>query len=149
MNDDELIAGVRAAFDALDPVPGEVLAAARAAIAWKAPSATLAELKRDRAARAAAGVRGPAARVLTFACPGGSVEVEVSTNGRDRELTGRLVPSVPALVEVRHRDVPPDGITVRAEPAGLFCVPGVPEGLVSLVFRLEDGTSIVTSWIRL
>jgi hypothetical protein len=149
VNDDELMAGVRAAFDALDPVPDEVLAAARAAIVWRAPAATLAELKRDRAARAVPGVRGTAGRVLTFTCPIGSVEIEVSTNGRDRELTGRLVPSVPALVEVRHRDVPPEALTARAEPAGVFCVPGVPEGLVSLVFRLEDGTSIVTSWIRL
>ncbi|MFB4311807.1 hypothetical protein [Actinomadura sp. GTD37] len=152
MNDDELMSGVREAFETLDPVPADVLAAARASIAWRAPHATLAELAHERPGRTAAGVRGAAARTLTFACPGSgieTVEIEVAEHGRHREITGRLVPSSPALVEVRHRDLPPDGITARAEPAGLFCVPRVPQGLVSLVFRLDDGSSIVTSWIRL
>ncbi|MFA1543979.1 hypothetical protein [Actinomadura monticuli] len=149
MNDDELMSGVRDAFEILDPVPAEVLAAARASIVWRTPSATLAELAHDRPGRAAAGVRGAAGRTLTFACPGSTVEIEVAERGREREITGRLVPSAAAVVEVRHRDLPPDGITARAEPAGLFCVPRVPEGLVSLVFRLADGSSIVTSWIRL
>ena len=149
MNDDELMAGVRRAFEALDPVPQDVLAAARASIAWRTPSATLAELSHDRGGRAAAGVRGGTRRVLTFTCPGSTVEIEVSEHGRDREITGRLVPSSSGVVQVRHRDLPPDGVTARAESAGLFCVPRVPEGLVSLVFLLDDGTSIVTSWIRL
>jgi hypothetical protein len=149
VNDDELMSGVRDAFEILDPVPADVLAAARASIAWRTPSAALAELTRDRTGRAAAGVRGAAGRTLTFACPGSTVEIEVAEHGRHREITGRLVPSSAADVQVRHRDLPPGGITARAEPAGLFCVPGVPQGLVSLVFRLEDGSSIVTSWIRL
>lgn len=149
MNDEELMARVRDVFEVLDPVPESVLAAARASIAWRAPSATLASLAHDRAGRAAAGVRGGTGRVLTFTCPGSTVEIEVSATGRDREITGRLLPSGPALVQVRHPDLPPDGITARAEPAGLFHVPRVPAGLVSLVFRLDDGTSIVTSWINL
>lgn len=149
MNDDELMAGVRRAFEILDPVPQEVLAAARSSITWRVPSATLAELAHDRGGRAVAGVRGGTGRVLTFTCPGSTVEIEVSGNGRDREINGRLVPSSPGVVEVRHRDLPRDPITARAESAGLFCVPRVPEGLVSLLFRLDDGSSIVTSWIRL
>ncbi|WP_433463000.1 hypothetical protein [Spirillospora sp. CA-128828] len=149
MNDDELMAEVRDAFGVLDPVPENVLAAARASIAWRAPAATLAELTHDRAGRPAAGVRGGAARTLTFTCPGSTVEIEVSPDGRHREITGRLVPSAAALVQVRHRDLPEGGVTARAEPAGLFCLPRVPAGLVSLTFRLDDGTSIVTSWIRL
>ena len=154
MNDDELMSGVRDAFELLDPVPADVLAAARASIAWRTPSAALAELAHDRPARAAAGVRGAADRPLTFACPGSAaeveaVEIEVAERGRHREITGRLVPSAAAVVQVRHRDLPPGGLTAHAEPAGLFCVPDVPEGLVSLVFRLDDGSSIVTSWIHL
>lgn len=31
----------------------------------------------------------------------------------------------------------------------MFWLPRVPTGLVSLILRLDDGTSIVTSWIRL
>ncbi|MEO3827871.1 hypothetical protein [Actinomadura sp. B10D3] len=150
MNDDELMAQVRDAFEILDPVPADVLAAARASIAWRTPSATLAELALDRGGRAAAGVRGGAGRTLAFACPGRTVEIEVTRNGRHREITGRLVPAAAALVQVRHRDLPDlDALTARAEPAGLFCLPRVPSGLVSLVFRLDGGTSLVTSWVRL
>lgn len=149
MNDDELMSGIRDAFEVLDPVPPDVLAAARASIAWRLPAAALAELAHDRAGRTPAGVRGGAGRTLTFTCPRREVEIEVAEHGREREITGRLVPSAPALIEVRHRDLPPEGVSARTEPAGLFCVPHVPEGLVSLVFRLEDGSSIVTSWIHL
>lgn len=149
MNDDELMAGIRSAFEVLDPVPAEVLAAARAAIAWRTPSALLAEPVQERAARPAAGVRGGAARVLTFACAAATVEIEVWEHGPEREITGRLVPASPGTVRVRHRDLPPDGVTARAETAGMFWVPSVPEGLVSLALRLDDGTSIVTSWVRL
>jgi hypothetical protein len=149
VNDDELMAQIRSAFEVLDPVPADVMAAARASIAWRVPSAALAELSHDRGVRAPAGVRGAAGRTLTFTCPGREVEIEVAPDGRHREITGRLVPSAAALVQVRHPELPPEGITARAEPAGLFCLPRVPAGLVSLVFRLDDGTSIVTSWIRL
>ncbi|TDD90479.1 hypothetical protein E1293_03615 [Actinomadura darangshiensis] len=148
MNDDELMAAVRDAFEILDPVPADVLAAARASIAWRTPAAALAEPAHDRGGHAA-GVRGGPARTLTFVCPGSTVEIEVAREGRYREITGRLMPSAAALVQVRHRDLPPGGISARAEPAGLFCLPRVPAGLVSLVFRLDDGASIVTSWVRL
>lgn len=149
MNDDELMEGVRGAFELLDPVPEGVLAAARASIASRVRAAALAELAHDRAGRTPAGVRGTPVRTLTFAWTAGSVEIEVTEHGADREITGRLVPSAAADVRVRHRDLPPDGIAARAEPAGLFWVPRVPAGLVSLVFRLDDGTSVVTSWVRL
>ncbi|SFQ09989.1 hypothetical protein K8Z49_14190 [Actinomadura madurae] len=149
MNDDELMAQVRDAFEILDPVPADVLAAARASIAWRTPSAALAELALDRGGRAAAGVRGGAGRTLTFACPDRTVEIEVTRDGRHREITGRLVPPAAALVQVRHRDLTAGALTARAEPGGLFCLPRVPSGLVSLVFRLDGGASVVTSWVRL
>ncbi|HEY8479161.1 MAG TPA: hypothetical protein VIL71_04945 [Spirillospora sp.] len=149
MNDDELMEGVRRAFEVLDPVPDDVLAAARAAIAWRTPFATLAEPAQDRETRPAAGVRGETARVLTFTCPGATVEIEVAERGRDREITGRLVPASSGVVQVRHPGLPREGITARADGDGMFWVPRVPAGLVSLVLRLDDGTSVVTSWVRL
>lgn len=145
MNDDELMAGVRDAFTVLDPVPGDVLAAGRAALAWRLPAATLAALALERTAGAAPGTRGGTVRTLTFTCPDATVEVEVAGAGRFRELTGRIVPAA-ASVAVRHRDLPPDPAGARVEPGGLFCLPEVPAGLVSLVFRLDGGTSVVTSW---
>ncbi|WP_051300062.1 hypothetical protein [Actinomadura rifamycini] len=146
MNDDELMAGVRDAFTVLDPVPGDVLAAGRAALAWRLPGAALAALARDGAAGAARGTRGGPVRALTFACPDATVEVEVAEAGRFRELTGRIVPAAAASVAVRHRDLPPDPAGAPVEPGGLFCLPDVPAGPVSLLFRLDGGASVVTSW---
>ena len=133
----------------LDPVPYSVLSAGRSAIRWRMPSAVLAELSGDQTRPMAAGIRGRTARTLTFTCPGLTLEVEVAGTGRHREITGRLVPSAPALIEVRHPDLAPGELTARAESGGLFCLPRVPEGLVSLVLRFADGTSVVTSWITL
>ncbi|TDD85772.1 hypothetical protein [Actinomadura rubrisoli] len=149
MNDDDLMAGVRAAFDLIDPVPETVVSAGRSAIGWRMPSARLAGLAADQPERVVDGVRGGPDRSLVFTLPGLSVEIEVAGTGRDREVTGRIVPSCPAAVHVRHRDLAPDGLTTRADSTGLFCLPQVPEGLVSLVLRFEDAASVVTSWVRL
>ena len=149
MNDD-LLARVRATFHALDPVPAEVLAAARSALAWRVPGAELAELTASPAAPgSAAGVRGPAApRTVTFAASRIVIELEIDGTGDGHEIAGRLAPPVPAEVRVRHLAVP-EQPGARTDPAGHFALPALPEGLVSLAFLLPDGSSIVTSWIRL
>lgn len=149
LNDDELMARVRAAFDDLDPVPERILAAGRSALRWRAPSAALAERVLDRTVRAAEGVRGGPVRALTFTCPGLTVELEVTGAGRNREITGRLVPPAPALVQVRHADLGTEAPAAGVDATGLFCLPDVPAGLVSLVLSRPDGTTVVTSWIRL
>jgi hypothetical protein len=144
MTDEELMAAVQQAFAELDPVPAEVLAAGRAAFDCREPGAALADLTADHGA-AAAGVRS-GARLLTFAGPDAEVEIEVTGSGADREIAGRLEPPGPARIRVRH----PDGeVVARADRTGHFAVSAVPAGLVSLVFRLPDATSIVTSWVRL
>ncbi|WP_242886805.1 hypothetical protein [Actinomadura litoris] len=149
MNDDELLARVRAAFETLDPLPEGVLAAGRSALGWRAPSSVLAGLTGDLAGRVAAGVRGGGVRALTFAGPGLIVEVEVAPTGADREITGRLIPPADAVVHVRQPGLAPGEVTARVEAGGLFCLPRVPEGVVSLDLRFPDGTSVVTSWVRL
>lgn len=144
MDDDALLAEVRAAVTAADPVPERVLAAGEAAIACRVPAAVPADLVAD-SRPATAGLRG-GSRLLTFDGAGLAVEIEVTGDGRDRELTGRLFPPVPAQVRVRH---PGGELRARADRTGHFVVPGVPAGLTSLVFRLPDATSIVTSWVHL
>jgi hypothetical protein len=37
----------------------------------------------------------------------------------------------------------------HTDAAGQFVAGGVPRGPVSLIFRLPDGVSVVTSWVRL
>jgi hypothetical protein len=58
---------------------------------------------------------------------------------------GQLAPASAAEVILRS----PEGERgTRADEAGSFALSGVPAGVVSLLFRLTDATSIVTSWIR-
>jgi hypothetical protein len=144
VTDEELMARVREVFGALEPVPVEVFAAGRAAFAHREPGAALADLTGDHEA-AAAGVRS-GSRLLTFAGPDAEVEIEVTGSGTDREISGRLAPPGPARIRVRHSD---GELAALADRTGHFAVSAVPAGLISLVFRLPDATSIVTSWVRL
>jgi hypothetical protein len=142
-DDEALMDEVRAAFLIFDPVPEAVLASGRAAFAWREPDAAQARLVAD--STAAAGIRG-ASRLLTFDGTDLTVQIEVNGRGPDRELVGRLSPPAPAHVRIRHLG---GELTARVDPAGHFIAAGVPTGLVSLVFRLPNATSIVTSWVRI
>ena len=135
--DDELCALLRGLFP---PVPDEVLALGRAAYSWFEPGAALATLTSETHA-ALSGVRGEESRLLTFA--GGRVSVEVEVCGR--EIVGQLAP--PSAAEVILRS-PGGERGTRADAAGAFALSEVPAGPVSLLFRLADTTSVVTSWIR-
>jgi hypothetical protein len=137
VNDDELLERVRAE---LPPVPPHLVAIGHAAFEWLLPGATLATAAYDGDA-APAGVRGGGARLVTFAAPGVRVRIEVS----DREIVGQLTPAADAEVTLRS---PRARLGTRTDAAGGFLLPEVPEGPVSLLFRLPDATSVVTSWIH-
>ena len=146
---------LREAVHALDPVPEEVMAAARSALAWRLPGAVLAE-HADGAADSAAGVPvrdggegGDGARSLTFTAPGLTIELEIAGSGRLREIVGRLAPPVPARIRVRHLGLVPEQPAAEADQAGHFVLPNLPEGLVSIVVLPPGGTSVVTGWMRL
>jgi hypothetical protein len=137
LSDHDLTEALRAAFP---PVPEHVLALGNAAFAWFEPAAALATLTSETISTPA-GVRGDGSRLLTFAGARVSVEIEVC----GREIVGQLAPASAAEVILRS----PEGERgTRADEAGSFALSGVPAGVVSLLFRLTDATSIVTSWIR-
>jgi hypothetical protein len=117
-----------------------VLALGRAAFRWFEPAAALATLTSETRATPA-GVRGSGTRLLTFAGARVSVEVEIC----GREIVGQLVP--PSAAEVVLRS-PAGERGTRTDEAGSFALSEVPAGVVSLLFRLTDATSVVTSWIR-
>jgi hypothetical protein len=137
VNDDELIKRLGGAFP---PVTEHTLALGHAAFAWYVPAATLAAVTSDTAGPPP-GVRGGGARTLTFGGAGVSVEIEVC----GREIVGQLMP--PAGAEVLLRS-PSGERGTRTDEAGGFVLLDVPSGPVSLLFRLGDATSVVTSWIR-
>jgi hypothetical protein len=137
VNDDELIEGLRAAFP---PVPDHLVELGLAAFGWFVPDATLATVAYD-AAETPAGIRGDDVRTLTFAGPGVRVELEIG----DREIVGQLTPAADAEVVLRS---PRGERRARTDESGGFVLAEVPSGPVSLLFRLADAGSVVTSWIH-
>jgi hypothetical protein len=137
VTDDELLIHLH---DLFPPVPEHVLDLGYAAFSWLEPNATLVPLIAETDT-APAGVRGSGARLLTFAGPRVSVEIELS----GREIVGQLAPPSPAEVILRS---PSGEHGTRTDEAGAFALTGVPPGAISLLFRLADATSLVTSWIR-
>jgi hypothetical protein len=135
VNETELMAVLRAV---LPPVPDRLLTLGYAAFTWFEPTATLAALTAE--STAPAGVRGAAPRRLTFAAPSVSVEIEMC----DGEIVGQLSPPSPAEVLLRS---PRGERDTRTDEAGAFALCGVPAGPFSLLFRLGDASSVVTSWI--
>jgi hypothetical protein len=135
--DRDLAAALRRA---LPPVPERAVALGHAAYGWFEPAAALATLTSETVA-VPAGVRGGGTRSLTFSGARVSVEIEVC----DRDIVGQLAPPSPAEVILRT----PGGVRgTRTDEAGSFALTSVPAGVVSLLFRLTDATSVVTSWIR-
>jgi len=149
--DDALLDELRGVVGRADPVPPEMLAAARAGFIWRTIDAELAQLTSDSVLDAdrMASVRGVAAPVLlTFEAEGLTVEVEVEAEaalGPDRlRLLGQLVPGQRARVEIRH---PGGTTTVDADDLGRFAATGVAPGPVSLRCRTAAGDlDVGTDW---
>lgn len=142
--DVQLLALVHRALEEHDPVPQDVLEAAKASLTWHSIDAELAALSED-SALTPTGVRTEtAARVLTFECSTGVVVLEVTSSGDDRRLVGQADRA--ARLQVRHR-----GGTVDAETDehGRFRVEGVRSGPISVICSFADSptTPIVTSWV--
>jgi hypothetical protein len=143
--DDELLSRLRALAAERDPVPGHVLAAARAALTTRRLDEELAALVADSALAGAGQVRAGDAqlRVLTFETADVSLELQVEY--RDERVTVRgLVTgaSGEAVVEVageRH---------AVAIDEGWFAVADLPRGATRVTVPGPRGP-IITSWVQL
>lgn len=153
--DDVLLSELQGALATLDPVPGHVVAAAKACLTWRHVDAELAELVADTAIQPADAARtgsqesgnATAPRLLTFEAPGLTVEVEVTEQGRQRRLQGQLVPPGSAEIEVRWQG---GSISSQANSTGLFAAGPVPAGPVSIACDRHGGAGpVVTSWLTI
>lgn len=146
-SDGQLLALLAEAVETHDPVPPQVVAAAKASVTWLTIDAELAEIAEDSALSPLAGVRsGDGPRLLTFEAPSATVVVEVTVVGRLRRLLGQIVAPRSAAIEIRHVD---GSITVEADELGRFAVDTVPAGPVSLACRFADAPArpVVTTWV--
>lgn len=146
----QLARELREVYDAVDPVPPEVLAVAYGALAWRDVDADLAALVADTADAddRLTGVReGGGARLVTFEVGGLVIEVEVAETGATRRLLGQVIPAATTSLVV---ETPADAIEVDVDPLGRFSATGVSHGPVRLVCDLRDGDQhVVTSWITI
>lgn len=148
-DDEVLIERLRRTLATEDPVPGSVMEAAKASLAWRSIDRELAELTLDSAMQRVSGVRSVGdetePRLLTFQASELTVEIEVTPQGATRRLVGQLIPPNRAEVEIRWAD---GSTTGEADEIGLFAIGSVPAGPVSIVCRLPDPERhVVTSWV--
>jgi hypothetical protein len=143
-DDDFLLGELRRAVNRLDPVPPEMVAAARSSFMWRTIDAELAELAHDSVLDdEAALVRGVAApSLLTFSAAGLTVEVETLPADDGCRLLGQLVPAGSGQVEIRH---PGGSTSVEIDDLGRFAANGLPCGPVSLRCR-AGSSSVDTDW---
>ena len=150
--DDELEAELRRLAADQEPVPAELVQAAVDAFGWRNIDAELAELVYDSLIDAdeASLVRGSSGqRLVSFAVGGITIDVEVTSTGPGRAVTGQIAPPQRAVVDIRYRQ---DTVTVEADELGRFRSGPLPPGPASLRLRPPpdgDGPAIVTDWISL
>ena len=144
LENDALLAELRALAVVGDPVPPDAVAAARSAIAWRTMDAELAELTADTSVELElAGVRSvdtPA--MLTFEAPELTVELEVVGEGEGRRLLGQLVPPGPGEVEIRQKA---RRFAVSVDEMGRFSASDLSAGPLSLRCRRASGV-VETDW---
>ena len=143
-DDDILLAELRGAVNRIDPVPPEMMAAARSSFIWRTIDAELAQLAHDSVLddqpALTRGVAAPA--LLSFESAGLTVEVETVRDDGGCRLLGQLVPAQAGTVEIRH---PGGSTSVAVDDLGRFAADGLPSGPVSLRCRAGDA-SVDTDW---
>lgn len=144
--DEESLAELRTTAGRFDTFPPSVHDAALAAFELRNLDAELAELVADSAVEAGTVlVRGTAEpRLISFASPRISIELQVTAAAGARRLVGQVVGRRHGVVELDHRD---GVIVVQPDDLGRFVASGVSAGPVRLRCELPTGGSVMTSWL--
>jgi hypothetical protein len=148
--DAALLADLRALVERADPVPADLVAAARGSLTWRTIDEELAELAFDSSVDGLVGTRAhstaTAPRQLSFEAGTAAVEVELA----DGRLVGQLVPPGPARVELHHAT---GSTSTRADDLGRFSfdvgVFALPGAGTPGPWRLRvdgDAFRLVTAW---
>jgi hypothetical protein len=140
---------LRQIIEHLDPVPENLLAAAKDCYTWRTIDSDLAELVFDSVAEAhGVLVRGADhARLLSFEATGLTVDVQVTGTGQARRIIGQLAPPQRARVRIRQG---PDVRALDSDELGRFSG-ALREGPFSLMCTGTAAGSrpVITDWIAL
>lgn len=143
LGDDELLAGVRAHWEAADPVPDGMVARLQTAAALAASDTDLdleLMLLVERT-QELAGARGSSttAYTLRFAHEGVDLLLRISSDERGSRIDGWVVPPSPITVSVlRESDVL---ATLEVGDTGRFELPDLAPGMLRLRLEPADGTT--------
>jgi len=146
---DPLLDELRRLARAVDPVPDEVTAYARAALGWRRVDAELAELLADSRLEALSSTRSAAetARSLTFRSKDLQVDVDLQDEDGTVLVLGQLAPPLAGEIEVQ-RDDGSTIATARSDDLGRFRIELPAGGRIRLVVRREPPAAVIeTSWI--
>jgi hypothetical protein len=148
-DDTTLLADIRSLYDTVDPVPANVLAAARAGLLWREVDTVVADITEDTALLGVRDERdtdGRDRRLITFEAPELLLEIDVTATGHRRRVSGQLRPPGPATIMVRW---PRGCVGCEADKRGRFAVDGVPSGPMSVTCNRPDTAGVATSWITI
>jgi hypothetical protein len=144
-NDEWLLTELREALRTAEEVPAGLIAAGKAAFAWRTVDAELAALAEEFSTdEALVGTRAEhaAVRALSFQASDLTIEVEVTATA----LLGQLVPPRPGRIDVQCQDGTQQSATV--DDSGWFSISPVPTTMFRL--RLRTATdNVITEWITL
>lgn len=143
LNDDELLAELKAAVAEADLVTDRQRAAAQAAFTWRTVDQELAELLHDSALEMT-GVRGAddAPRTLSFATAALTLEVEIDGDVVMGQVVGASASSV-----VLQRSIS-DDTPLEVDSAGFFRIDGVGPGPLRFVVQAGDWT-LTSPWVAI
>lgn len=148
IGDDDLLDRLRTVIDEVDPMPGMLMASARAAFGLRRLDAELAELVRDSAEEergALIAVRGEGdARLISFETGQIAVELQVTERGIVRDLVAQI-----SGVDIGSAEVETPSSRYPAElEDSVISVDGVPAGHLRIHVHTAQGRDLVTSWVR-
>ena len=149
--DDDLLADIGRVAGAVDPAPEIAYELGRSAFLFQRIDEEVAELVADSRADAAA-VRswGEDIRLLTYRCPGMTIEVQVSREGPGYHVLGLLV-RAPAgnggQIHLETAEGPASSAVIDGDDR--FEFRSVPEALVRLRIEPAGRASVTTAWLEM
>lgn len=145
LSDDELLGRLRDLLAGDDPVPAEVVAAARDIHSWPSIDAEIARLVED-SLLSAAEVRGDAARLLTYQADAVSLEIEVTESAGRLQILGQVMPPNAARIRVEQ---PGDGVDATVGDRGRFTAENLRPGPTRFICTLGEQAPVRTEWTLL